>query len=314
MARQFTIPQFSQLKGSERYCHELVGMFSNNFQPSIPKIVWHYTSAENLQSIINSDQIWFRHISTLNDKREAVFAAELSRVILSAYPHFKGLTSREAGLLDVLQSRLINTREESGWFTASFTIAKDEQYHWTKYGDNGEGVAIGFKSKELIRFLSPSCADRVVPFKIIYRQSEALKFGTLLLEHGLDAFRRDFSSYGDDSIAIAEFIAQWASLVDVFSIAFKEAEPWKIEREFRLARLARLPRQEIWKGSRSAQSDSNFNSLPISSVILGPEIPETKRARIRRDLFLSCHKSVVVLNSRLPLLGEHGRNAPSPVA
>ena len=44
-----------------------------------PEILWHYTTADKFLKIIESGELWFTHVSCLNDTEEVRLAAGVTR-------------------------------------------------------------------------------------------------------------------------------------------------------------------------------------------------------------------------------------------
>ena len=296
--RTYVVPQYSYLEKRERYCHELAELFRQNFQDQLPSVIWQYTTAENLSKIVESNQLWFRHVSNLNDEREVLHSAHLSKVILSAHLTNDCYSQRVRRLLQAMKGRLFQNNRESTWYSASFSKAEDDGCLWKRYGDRGKGIAIGFHTSELIKFLSPSPIDRVFPVHIIYSEKEAINFGSLLLCHGIEAFNRDFAEIADDEAAISEFILNWGIHIDVFSVAFKETVNWQVEKEFRLARSLAKASDDLWKASKSSQSDSRCEALPICSITVGPDAPDSRYRATVDFLAQTPHSSIPVFRSK----------------
>lgn len=102
------------------------------------KILYHYTDVGALASMCQEDGICLRMTNTncLNDKEELIIGYDLLHHI---YP----------------ENRLENKdgSELHSEYVVSLSKAKDCLPMWTTYGNNGNGVAIGFNEERLTKWL-----------------------------------------------------------------------------------------------------------------------------------------------------------------
>jgi Protein of unknown function (DUF2971) len=273
------MPLFNHLTGEEKYVAQLVWEYRRHFEPQQPRRVWHYTSLENFKNILNSQLLWFTHISSLADIAEVARVAEMARAAIGATLMSEGVDSRVATMLRGLRSGLLEDRSESTWYTASFTEQADSEMHWAAvYGDFYKGVGIEFDAMELLKFLSPGPDNRLMMGPIIYDTQSTLDFLSKLIVFAIDNFCHDYHEVEDDHDASNLFINSWGRLASVFSILSKQ-EKFAEECEWRLARQwpwsAQNPEQVVknsklyWPTGRGEESDSKSNLLPITRVLVG---------------------------------------------
>jgi hypothetical protein len=118
-------------------------IFQNIFEYSQHEEFYHYTSFQTLFAILNSNSIQMSAISGMNDKSEMIFPDEL------------------LGINTALDSKKIEAMNRR--FIMCFTDQRDHLNQWRLYGDNGAGVAIGFKYK------SPKLSKHYLVFgKVFY--------------------------------------------------------------------------------------------------------------------------------------------------
>ena len=115
--------------------------------------------------------------------------------------------SRTKILLNAMRQQMINDRRDSRWYASSFTDSWEYEHHWSDHAVSDTGVCIVFDSREIIRFLSPSPQNRILPVKITYETQEMVTFGNLALTFAIDNFKRDYAHIGDGIEAANQFLA-----------------------------------------------------------------------------------------------------------
>lgn len=102
------------------------------------KIVYHYCSLETFMNIAQNKTIWLSHSRNTNDKTECLYALQNIVSVLKKY------NSTEKN--DELINEIIRETESITDFPYIFCCSKDKDLlsQWSKYGDNGKGIAIGF--------------------------------------------------------------------------------------------------------------------------------------------------------------------------
>ncbi len=112
-----------------------------------PALLFHYTSAEGLHSILTNRKLRLTNARYLNDSQEILQGLEIVRQVLAELqrecPHSAG---DYRDLTDVLQPHRCNT------YVACFSEDEDELSQWRAYADDGRGYAIGFCSTRLANF------------------------------------------------------------------------------------------------------------------------------------------------------------------
>jgi hypothetical protein len=306
----FNIPLFSKLHGDEKYVAQLIRVFQMHYNQELPKVLWHYTTIDTFWKILQSQKIWFAHVSSLNDKAEVLYAVSMMQGTLSGYLSGTTLSSRVQTLLKLAQVRMIDANQDSPWFTASFTELTDSEHHWSEYGDKSKGIAIGFDSKELIRFLSPSANDRVFPVQACYDTQKNLYFASMLITIAILNFEEDFGHICNDDQAASEFLEKWGKHIDPFSVMPK-LQSFAAESEWRLARqiqfttdesgvaLMGSPPRKYWPTGRGKNSDSEFQNLPIVSIVVGGHCSQKNFLDIQRELKNYGHAGVILTKSSI---------------
>ena len=115
------------------------------------KVLYHYCSVEAFYSIIKNHSIWLSDLSRTNDSKELVWLKGL--VEQETLPYIRGRLMTSIGgdsrgwrIAEVLLSHADSGRSCWGF---CLTGKKDNLGQWRGYGDDGEGVSIGFRRKKL---------------------------------------------------------------------------------------------------------------------------------------------------------------------
>src|ERR1043166_9672816 len=114
-----------------------------------PELLWHYTDANGLFGIINSNRLRFTDARFLNDRTERVYGATLLAEALkdeaqSGDPH--GLIR---GIQLMQESYMLPSRQ----FVCSMSGTNESISQWQRYAAGGNAYSLGFKVSELDRIL-----------------------------------------------------------------------------------------------------------------------------------------------------------------
>jgi hypothetical protein len=120
----------------------------HNFQTrnAIMAPLYHYTNRGGLEGIITAQQFWYTHHQHLNDQTELQFGMEVANGILAEL----GTRSPKVKLFCDMVIDLFSAKNMSttfGFYIASFSRSRDDAHQWRKYGQNGQGFAIGLAPK-----------------------------------------------------------------------------------------------------------------------------------------------------------------------
>ena len=110
-------------------------------------ILWHYTSVSVLNEFIKPDgKIYATHSSELNDTEELKIGREKWMEIISNYNY---LNKNNKHIFEYIENTPCVNQLKNNTFIFSLTSQRDSNYHWENYGDNQQGIAIGFNVKKL---------------------------------------------------------------------------------------------------------------------------------------------------------------------
>ncbi|MBO4707474.1 MAG: DUF2971 domain-containing protein [Elusimicrobiaceae bacterium] len=113
-------------------------------QEDEPDVVYHYCSVESALKIISTQTIWLADLFQTNDCKEVKWFFELF------YNHVKSLSLKTSLEIQKITCLYRIFRLNIMWgFTACFTSIKDSSIHWGEYGNEGRGVAIGIRPKNI---------------------------------------------------------------------------------------------------------------------------------------------------------------------
>jgi Protein of unknown function (DUF2971) len=111
--------------------------------------LYHYTTGENLISIINSGELWATQASCLNDATELVYSAELLHRRVKAK-----IAAQHNPAIDPILTRLSEALSTPGVeispvFVACFSERRDDLSQWRAYSGGEGGYAIQFDPVKL---------------------------------------------------------------------------------------------------------------------------------------------------------------------
>ncbi|YAL81813.1 DUF2971 domain-containing protein [Dermacoccaceae bacterium W4C1] len=133
-------------------------------------LVWHYTNAAGLLSILGSNTLWATAAPFLNDSGEMQFGADMLAQELHqriaqdpAYAEFAELTERE-----------LEPRRDEGPSRGTFFILSAAQHWdllamWRLYGGQGESYAIGLDPNVPLAILGESSTEQ--PYWLVQNRS-----------------------------------------------------------------------------------------------------------------------------------------------
>jgi hypothetical protein len=111
-----------------------------------PDVLYHYTSAEALLSIVSSGRIRATHIDYLNDSSEVEW---MWRAVNSQLEHMKLSEDRQRSEYAAQILEKIAERRRLNEFVSSFSENGDDLSQWRAYCPSGLGYSIGFDSAAL---------------------------------------------------------------------------------------------------------------------------------------------------------------------
>ncbi len=307
----------------ERKFHLLrAEIFKFSGSHNIPDVLWHYTTTEGFFKIIENNCLLLSDVSNLNDplegqmiKREigAGLNPESNLDVERVFDPYWGVDPKYRPRLQKLDQTVM-TRDRS--FVFSLSESEDSLDQWRIYGDDAQGICIGFDGPKL--FID-SNAERKYHFnKINYdpKQREAVIH---ILISDFDTCHKlvDDAGFKKDSRAYKSLINQvylgFKKLLEHLKLTFKH-ECYKSEEEWRVfsnilvagmdTEFVYLPkRNEI--SERLVLSGELFDGgyLPIKEIVCGNRHNMQQTRRFIRDRFQD-RGPVAVSHSDLPYRGK----------
>lgn len=159
---------------------ELLRLAKPSFGP-----MYHYTSLEGFQGIVESSDLWLTDSAFMNDASEIEHGIDMSREV------FESIATNGSPIADVLRGLTnIPVAKRPRLNIACFSSARDHLSQWRAYSQNTVGVALGFASEKFMPALGYPSECVLNP--VLY--SDALKRALL------DCFARFFSeAYSRDA-------------------------------------------------------------------------------------------------------------------
>ena len=132
--------------------------------PLPPDVLYHYTTIETFEKILDKKTLRGTHYSQLNDRKEVEIGIQKLKESLEKLEIANSVRNEVSAVISDISQEKINC------FITSFSTQGDLLSQWRAYTDfhNG-GVAIGFKGSKLHCFESSSCSLQEVPYTCSYR-------------------------------------------------------------------------------------------------------------------------------------------------
>lgn len=113
-------------------------------------ILWHYCSLDAFYNIIKSQSIRLSDIYQSNDYNERIGFHNFVSKQINTELSCNGMDTAQTAAFYYLAKSMDNTSYiPSNNFCFCLTNLEDSPLHWSYYGDNGRGIAIGFKRSAL---------------------------------------------------------------------------------------------------------------------------------------------------------------------
>jgi hypothetical protein len=242
--------------------------------------LYHYTSMDALQKIIERGSVWATDIHYLNDSSEYTNAKEFVKKLLSErLADDESLRTRVLPEIEQLQQK-----QDEDIFVASFSEAGDSLPQWRGYCGNGLGVSIGFipwsittgileepEGKKYHRGSDETPDCRLL--KCVYTEKDKARLINENIESYLDAVQGKHHSISAKSSG--RFLASVLNLCGPLfkNGSFAEEKEWRYvvackepdfpKRHFRVGRSTYVPYIEV-------DVRANYSPDYITEVVIGP--------------------------------------------
>lgn len=154
-----------------------------NFYPELPLVFYHYCSVNTFLSIIENNNIWLSDAEKTNDYTEMKWLfSKIHEVIEKSLLSYGQIYSEDVILkskrfIYQMAENLLNKKapiiQNSKSFLACFSEAEDLLSQWRAYGNDGNGIAIGFNPVIFEKFADESY---YIMTKVIYSDDDISEF------------------------------------------------------------------------------------------------------------------------------------------
>jgi hypothetical protein len=250
----------------------------------LPTTLYHYTTAEGLLGILETQKLWATHYAYLNDPSEVEYGRQLiiefltdERTRVIQQPDFQG-ADRWMGFLGLAEEAVLKARVQIGDpFLACFCEDGDLLSQWRRYGSDGRGYSLGVRP----RALDSLGSDGIRLLDVRYDKEEQKRMVSEILnavfEHLAPLFRNSRSSLEVGQISVKDLANDLIdSLCSFKNPAFEEEKEWRCvlhaqsagllwelkDVRFRPGRNGIIPYVEV--------ALSEEGPLPIVEIIAGP--------------------------------------------
>jgi len=164
------------IKKFNREAEDIVNAFLATLEAcQPPPIIYHYTNDVGLRGILETGQLWFSDIFTLNDPSELKHGLSFALNILddkaaSGPPESKLFARNLSSFVEQ------GGAQKSGhYFMCSFSSCGDDLGQWRAYADNGRGYALGFHANALEGAFAKHTAPVKKAFPVIYNDVQLIE-------------------------------------------------------------------------------------------------------------------------------------------
>jgi hypothetical protein len=219
-------------------------------------VLYHYTSMSGALKILGSQKFWATAHDCTNDRGELVSADATVLEIAQSFRHTaSGLTARalDAFLRDYDAEAIARIRTA---YLSCFSIARDDEGQWRRYGDEGKGVCLGLRVINEPGPQSRKVFSRL--FEVTYSEDSLRKWFT-------DTFVKvcaTLAAYPPSDQNTRSALATLRGLAALASITTKTSD-WKSEKEVRHVTMDRLE-PGVKPDVRMSADNKEIRYLPVS--------------------------------------------------
>jgi hypothetical protein len=275
--------------------------------PAEKSQLYHYTTLNGMQGILNDRSLWLGHIGCLNDRLEIQYGQTTMREVLQDAVERETSEPLRVFIRNILihiQAFANNSLHHT--FVGCFCESGNLLSQWRGYAHRGEGYCLGFEFSSATRIVSDikKLDAGMEPYlrKVIYDEKLQRALVQDYLSGVLGAAKRGLSSgrnpFPDDSTYAAVMAIQAAGILLDMLLCFKHPA-FESENEWRLVRVTADDYEPEGLKFREAtgelipyrpmhiydQEDKKEPSFPLRSIGFGPML-EPGRTRSTIQLLL----------------------------
>ncbi|WP_163934245.1 DUF2971 domain-containing protein [Paraferrimonas sp. SM1919] len=277
----------------------------------LPQKLYHYTSAEGLKGIINSESLWATDCRFLNDSTE--FHDGLSFTIEELAKRNSTLCTE---LSEYLKSDTSNFLEVVTPYITSFCADGDLLSQWRGYSSSSEGYCIEFDFSDSDLWCYNVTYSDLIP--VIYAPDKKIKAINSIIDRIIEIFENAPSEEQSNKNLYLPLLAnsfrpllasfknesfsEEKEIRAIFSLHSVQNEKYS---EFRISNGAFIP---YLIGSFKQATDKQLfkrAQLPITKIILPPSAGETARKGLELFLDSSGYSRKLITSSKIPLRNQY---------
>jgi len=262
--------------------------------------LWHYTSAEALDSILNTCSLWATNVAYMNDPAEVSYGQKmlsdfLALILESSDTPLKTMFANAA--IAALKRQDADPRED--YFCICLSEHKDDLSQYRAYSDAGKGYCIGLKIPDLMRFLPRGNHEDTIfhLVRVEYETERQLSSLRELFDLAMVSLTNCEPKLLD---GLVENFARWFIEVTLDYVVHFKQKTYRAEGEWRIVPLLMAPefRDIFDRFRRTRIKDGIFvpylelgisndeGELAISKILIGPKLDSERaefgiRQRIR---------------------------------
>lgn len=162
----------------------------------LKKNIYHYTSIDAFQGMVENGEFWFGNTANMNDKLEVKdFILKLENAIKDEFPQ---ITDKCEGFFNKIFERLSTEYP----YVMSFSKLHDNAAQWERYANNAKGISIGFDTEKLLQvFCYSNTAFGNVYYNYDIKEHAHLKTISEYLNNGFLSCFQDEKALIDNIIA-----------------------------------------------------------------------------------------------------------------
>jgi hypothetical protein len=234
---------------------EIITKEFNNI--SDEQILYHYTNASSLISIIENKEFWISQRDFMNDKFETKYPFER---FLEIFRKNKKISYDPNFFIKNFLSSLHNQ------YILSFSLLSDSLHQWSYYGKN-DGYCLGIKKGNLVKLLT----ELKVEFncgKVIYDKSIYEPLTKKIIDF-LDTFGdTGLKAYIDPSVFF-----EYEDILNILFSCIKQ-EYNALENEYRFMIMSDKKYFRAKNGLIVPFTKLRLDTIPIEEIIIGPRISD----------------------------------------
>jgi hypothetical protein len=258
--------------------------------------LFHYTNQLAFENIVTTEEFWFFSIYHMDDTEELNFGFDVCRSILQST--LDRLEAREPAdrVLQLFVEPLIEPtfRDEIRAIVEFYSVsfgARDDAKQWDRYGNTGQGVAIGLSPEFFIPLPieNPKPEECIYFGKVAYGERNAKTRHSRIIQSVTDLITQQFRagriSGGEIAQAVFRRLLAETYCEVLWNCVTTKSDDWKNQNEGRLLVLNRTGEPKLLVYTNSGRP---YVKIPqptlrkfLDEVMVGPKAERTAEAKVR---------------------------------